>query len=44
MIIAKLIRSARMFPSEEDVNWLLKNADPNRQGTFNMGKFVEIGL
>lgn len=39
-----LIRSARLFPSEDDIEDLKRRVDPNRQGTFNMHKFVEVGL
>lgn len=42
--LAKLIRSARLFPGEEDIVWLQKNVDPNRQGFFNIARFVEVGL
>jgi hypothetical protein len=41
---AKLIRSARLFPSEEDIIELEKRVDPNKQGFFSMPKFVEAGL
>lgn len=41
---AKLIRSARLFPSEEDIIELEKRVDPTKQGFFSMSKFVEAGL
>ncbi len=41
---AKLIRSARLFPSEQDIETLKKAVDPNREGTFTMKKFVDVGL
>jgi hypothetical protein len=41
---AKLIRSARLFPSEEDIIELEKRVDPSKQGFFSMPKFVEAGL
>jgi hypothetical protein len=38
------VRSARLFPSEEDIEDLKKKVDPNRTGHFNMAKFVEVGM
>jgi hypothetical protein len=35
-----LIRSARLFPSEEDILELEKRVDPSKQGFFTMGRFV----
>ena len=42
--IAKLIRSARMFPSDQDIDMLKKQVDPQREGRFSMKSFVEVGL
>ena len=42
--LAKLIRSARLFPTEQDIEELKKGVDPNRSGFFDNKKFVEIGL
>lgn len=42
--VAKLIRSARMFPNEQDIDFLKKSVDPTRSGHFSMKKFVEVGM
>jgi hypothetical protein len=42
--IAKLIRSARLFPSEEDILYLQKIVDPTKTGYFSINKFVDVGL
>ena len=44
IIKVKLIRSARMFPSEQDIQQLKIAVDPNKEGSFSMKKFVEVGL
>ena len=33
-----------MFPNEQDIEYLKKTVDPNREGSFSMKKFVEVGL
>jgi hypothetical protein len=37
---AKLIRSARLFPSEEEITELEKKLDPKKVGFFTLQKFV----
>ena len=41
---AKLIRSARLFPNEQDIDDLKKSVDPNRIGYFDMKSFVDVGM
>lgn len=42
--VAKLIRSARLFPTEEEIAELEKKVDPSKLGFFNMQRFVDVGL
>ena len=33
-----------MFPSDQDIDMLKKQIDPNREGRFSMKSFVDVGM